>query len=112
MPSRCRSLTRRSASCCSKGVILRLVVAMMHPESIAAAVSRLMRGMARIGAPIEWVLSATTDLILHLFRLHAEPVPVTDEEIGFMLREGAARGHIPQAATAIVEKALRLGGRP
>jgi putative hemolysin len=86
-------------------------VAMMHPESIAAAVSRLMRGMARIGAPIEWVLSATTDLILHLFRLHAEPVPVTDEEIGFMLREGVATGHIPQAETAIVEMALRLGDR-
>ncbi len=86
-------------------------VAMMHAEGIPAAVSRLMRGMAKVGAPIEWVLSATTDLILRLFRLHAEPVPVTDEEIGFMLREGVAAGHIPQAETAIVEMALRLGDR-
>jgi len=37
--------------------------------------------------------------------------PVTDEEIGFMLREGAATGHIHQAETAIVEMALRLGDR-
>src|SRR5437763_13032136 len=86
-------------------------VAMMHPEDIAAAVSRLMRRMAQIGAPIEWVLSATTDLILRLLRLNAEPVPVTDEEIGFMLREGAAAGHIPIGETAIVEMALRLGER-
>ncbi len=37
--------------------------------------------------------------------------PVTDEEISFMLREGAATGHIPHAETAIVEMALRLGDR-
>jgi putative hemolysin len=37
--------------------------------------------------------------------------PVTDEEISFMLREGAATGHIPEAETAIVEMALRLGDR-
>ena len=36
---------------------------------------------------------------------------MTDEEIGFMLREGVAAGHIPPAETAIVEMALRLGDR-
>ncbi len=56
-------------------------------------------------------MSATTDLILRLLPLHGEPVPVTDEEIGFMLREGVAAGHIPLAETAIVEMALRLGER-
>jgi magnesium and cobalt exporter, CNNM family len=56
-------------------------------------------------------LSATTDLILRFLPLRAEPTPITDEEIGFMLREGVAAGHIPQAETAIVEMALRLGDR-
>jgi putative hemolysin len=46
-----------------------------------------------------------------LLPLHGEPPPVTDQEIGFMLREGVAAGHIPQAETAIVEMALRLGDR-
>jgi magnesium and cobalt exporter, CNNM family len=86
-------------------------VAMIHPERIGAALARFMRTMARIGAPIEWVLSTTTDLILRLLPMHEEPVPVTDEEIGFMLREGAAAGHIPIGETAIVEMALRLGER-
>lgn len=86
-------------------------VAIMHPEGIAAALARMMRRLAQIGAPIEWVLSATTDLILRLLPLRAEPVSVTDEEIGFMLREGAAAGHIPIGETAIVEMALRLGER-
>src|SRR5438270_10372477 len=86
-------------------------IAMIHPEGIAAALARFMRGMARIGAPIEWLLSTTTDLLLRLLPLHGEPSPVTDQEIGFMLREGVAAGHIPQAETAIVEMALRLGDR-
>jgi putative hemolysin len=86
-------------------------LALSHPERIAAKVARFMRWMARIGAPLEWFLSATTDLILRILPLKGEPPAVTDEEIGFMLREGVASGHIPPAETAIVEMALRLGDR-
>ncbi len=86
-------------------------IAMIYPEGIAAALARFMRAMARIGTPIEWLLSTTTDLLLRLLPLRGEPPPVTDQEIGFMLREGVAAGHIPQAETAIVEMALRLGDR-
>ena len=86
-------------------------IALSHPERIAAALARIMRWMARIATPLEWLLSATTDVILRVLPLHGEPVPVTDEEIGFMLREGVAAGHIPLAETAIVEMALRLGDR-
>jgi putative hemolysin len=86
-------------------------IALTHPERIAAAVAKMMRWMARFGAPLEWLLSATTDLILRMVPLRGEPPAVTDEEIGFMLREGVAAGHIPPAETAIVEMALRLGDR-
>ena len=86
-------------------------IAMIHPEGIAAALARFMRSLARIGAPIEWLLSTTTDLLLRLLPLRGEPAPVTDQEIGFMLREGVATGHIAQGETAIVEMALRLGDR-
>src|SRR5580658_2826720 len=40
-------------------------IALAHPERIAIALARLMRGIARVGAPIEWFLSASTDLVLH-----------------------------------------------
>ena len=86
-------------------------LALLRPEPIAAALARFMRGMARAAAPVEWMLSATTDLLLRLLPLRGGPGHVTDEEIGFMLREGVAAGHIPQAETAIVEMALRLGDR-
>jgi len=86
-------------------------VALFDPEHIASALGRFMRAFAIVGTPIEWLLSASADLILKLLPMRGEPVPVTDEEIGFLLREGAAAGHIPLGETAIVEMALRLGER-
>ncbi|HMD63669.1 MAG TPA: hemolysin family protein [Stellaceae bacterium] len=87
-------------------------IALLHPERIAATLARLMRAIGRVGAPIEWFLSASTDCVLRLLPLRNQgAAPVTDEEISFMLREGAATGHIPHAETAIVEMALRLGDR-
>jgi putative hemolysin len=87
-------------------------IALVYPEGIAAALARVMRGLARLGAPLEWFLSASTDLVLRLLPLRSEATaPVTDEEISFMLREGAAAGYIPKAETEIVEMALRLGDR-
>ena len=87
-------------------------IALLHPERIAAALARFMRAVARVGAPIEWFLSASTDFVLRLLPVRSQgAAPVTDEEITFMLREGVATGHIPLAETAIVEMALRLGER-
>src|SRR5437764_2407108 len=86
-------------------------IAMAHPEPIAAAVARFMRKMAQLATPLEWLLTASTDLILRILPVRVEAPPVTDEEIGFMLREGVAAGQIPLAETAIVEMALRLGDR-
>jgi magnesium and cobalt exporter, CNNM family len=86
-------------------------VALLDAERIASALARFMHALAVIGTPIEWFLSATADLILKLIPMRGEPTAVTDEEIGFMLREGVAAGHIPSAETAIVEMALRLGDR-
>ncbi|HTZ36896.1 MAG TPA: hemolysin family protein [Stellaceae bacterium] len=86
-------------------------IALGDAEGIATALARVMRALAFVGAPIEWLLSASADLILKLLPVRAEPAAVTDEEIAFMLREGVAAGHIPLAETAIVEMALRLGDR-
>src|SRR5262249_37731679 len=87
-------------------------IALLHPERIAAALAGVRGALARGGARVEWFLSASTDLVLRLLPLRNQgTAPVTDEEISFMLREGAATGHIPQAETAIVEMALRLGDR-
>src|SRR5262249_56434868 len=82
-----------------------------NPERIAGVLARFMRGMAAIGAPIELFLSASSDLILKLLPFRAEPTAITDEEIGFLLREGVAAGHIPKGETAIVAMAFRPADR-
>jgi putative hemolysin len=87
-------------------------IALFNPERIASALARFMRRLSALGAPLEWLLSAIADLILKLVPLRGRAVSaVTDEEIGFMLREGVAAGQILQGETAIVEMALRLGDR-
>jgi putative hemolysin len=87
-------------------------IALVEPERIAAALGRTMGRLAQATAPAAWLLSRSADLVLRLLPVRS-PMPdaVTDEEIGFMLREGAAAGHIPQGETRIVEMALRLGER-
>jgi magnesium and cobalt exporter, CNNM family len=86
-------------------------IALSNPERIAARIARPMRWVARLAAPLEWLLSATSDVILRLLPLRRDAPSVTDEEIAFMLREGAAAGHIPAGEAPIVEMALRLGDR-
>jgi putative hemolysin len=87
-------------------------IALFNPERIASALARFMRRLSALAAPLEWLLSAIADLILKLVPVRGRVMTaVTDEEIGFMLREGVAAGQIPQAETAIVEMALRLGDR-
>ncbi|HZT50899.1 MAG TPA: hemolysin family protein [Stellaceae bacterium] len=87
-------------------------IALGRPELIAARLSAVLRGMARLIGPIEWVLSASSNLVLRLVPSRtAEPAPVTDEEISLMLREATAAGHFEATETAIVQMALRLGDR-
>jgi putative hemolysin len=87
-------------------------IALSRPEFIASRMSGLLSFVARVAAPIEWVLSASTNLVLRLVPVkQIEPPPVTDEEITLMLREATAAGHIQAGETAIVQMALRLGDR-
>ena len=68
--------------------------------------------MAVVSTPVEWFLSASSNLVLRLVpRGPREPSAVTEEEIGLMLQEGAAAGHFHVGETAIVQMALRLGDR-
>jgi putative hemolysin len=71
-----------------------------------------MRGFSTVMAPAAWLLSTSTDLVLHLLPLpHGEQAAVTEDEINLMLREGAAAGHFHLGETAIAQMALRLGDR-
>ena len=87
-------------------------IALRRPETMAAHVAVLMATLARIAAPLEWLLSRTSDLVLKALPLRpAEPMAPTEQEIAYLLREAAAAGHFEQAEHAIIQMALRLGDR-
>ncbi len=87
-------------------------VALRRPEALARRLAPILSGMTRAVAPIAWVLSMSSSLVLRLIPVRpAEPAPVTEEEIAIMLREAQAAGHVHAAETAIVQMALRLGDR-
>src|SRR5581483_1604583 len=87
-------------------------IALNQPERLAALMARPMRALSRIAAPIAWLLTQTTDLVLRLIPIRKEAGGmVTDEEVKYLMREGARIGHFEQAERDIVEMALRLGDR-
>src|SRR5262249_27988337 len=50
-------------------------VALLDAERIASGLARFMRGAAIVGAPVEWLLSASADLVLRLLPLRGKPAP-------------------------------------
>lgn len=87
-------------------------LALGRPELIAARLSFVLRAMSRIAAPVERLLSMSSNLVLRLLPPRpGEPPPVTEEEITLMLREATAAGQFQAAETAIVQMVFRLGDR-
>ncbi len=87
-------------------------LAMSRPEVIASRLAWPMAILSRLAAPVVWLLSASTDLILRLipFRHGSEPA-VTDEEIKLLMQQGAEAGHFDPAEKTLVDMVLRLGDR-
>ena len=87
-------------------------IALGRPEAIAQRLSGFLRTLARLIGPVEWLLSASSNLVLRIVPARTgEASPVTEEEITLMLRDATAAGHFEAAETAIVQMALRMGDR-
>jgi len=87
-------------------------LALTHPEAIASAISRPMDVLARIGRPIVWLLSISTDTILRLFGVRGSKQPaVTIEEIKVLLEQGAEEGSVERSEHEMVTNVLNLDDR-
>ena len=87
-------------------------IALRRPEDIAARLSVFLLALSRIAAPVGWVLSGLSDLVLRLLPLKpASPTAATEQEIAMLMREATAAGHFEVAENAIIQAALRLGDR-
>ncbi len=85
-------------------------LALANPERIAGNIARPMKFLSKLGRPIVWLLSVSTEAVLHLLRVrHTESAPVTPEEITGLMEQGEEVGVFEEAETDIVESVFRLG---
>ncbi len=87
-------------------------LALQRPESIAVAIARPMRALSRFASPVVSVLSVSSDALMRVLgaKQSNEP-PITEEEIGLLLRQGAQAGVFDVQEPKLVEAVFRLGDR-
>lgn len=87
-------------------------LALNSPERITVWVARPMRWLSRVAAPLVWLLSTSTDLVVRLLRVQpSEEPPVTEEEMKRLLEQGMRAGVFEQTEKEVVRRALDLDDR-
>ncbi len=95
------------------GELVPKQLALRHPERISAVVAPGLLLLARVGAPVVWLLSKSSWLVLRVFRLHREERQgVTEEELKAVLAEGAQEGVLETEERQMIERVLRLADKP
>ena len=87
--------------------------ALRAPEPIAAVMALPMLWLARITAPIVWLLDRTSALVFRILRLNREnDSRVTAEELHLVVAEASNAGVIEESERAIISGVVRLADRP
>ncbi len=87
-------------------------IAFNNPERVAAAVAPMMSGLSVAGAPVVYLLRASTDTLVRLLRIPDRPeTSVTEEEVKLMIAEGARAGVFHVAERDMINGVLRLADR-
>jgi putative hemolysin len=95
------------------GEIVPKQFALRSPEPIASLVSRPMRWLSTLTAPVVWLLNHTSSLVFHLlgFSRQAEST-VTAEELHLVVAEAQTAGVLEESERAIISGIVRLADRP
>ena len=95
------------------GELVPKQLALRTPETIAIQLARPVAVLARVTAPIVWLLGRSSDLVLRLMGMSetARQV-VTEEELKALLTEGAQAGVLEHEERDIIERVLRLADKP
>ncbi|MCU0560954.1 MAG: hemolysin family protein [Desulfobacterales bacterium] len=87
-------------------------VALSRAEAISARMAPAMWALSKVGAPVVYLLSRSTDFVLKVFGFKpaAEP-PVTEDEVKRMIEQGTQVGVFEPSEQEMVERVFRLGDR-
>ncbi len=84
-------------------------IALYAPETVASLASRPMRFISKVTSPVVWFLTASTNLLLKLFRLDgAKDVAVTEDEVRAMIAQGTRVGVFEESEQDLLESIIRL----
>ncbi len=87
--------------------------ALRSPEPIAVLVATPMKWLARITAPVVWVLDKSSGLVFRLLGMNRESENrVTAEELHMLVAEATHSGVIEEHERSIISGVVRLADRP
>lgn len=94
------------------GELLPKRIGLSYAEPVAIRVAGIMLFLARVAAPVVWLLRVSTEGILRTLHLgRAVDASVTEEEVKSMLAEGARTGIFKPAEKEMIEGVMRLADR-
>jgi len=95
------------------GELVPKQIALRAPERIAARVARPLSLLARISAPVVWLLGRSSAVVLRLLGAHQPAAAsVTEEEVKALVEEGAQAGVLELEERDMIARVLRLADRP
>jgi len=85
-------------------------VAMKNAESIALGLSMVVSFIAKLFAPVVWLLTKSTNLILWMLKIdpHVDLYEVSEEEIRIMVDVGSEKGVIDHEKKMIIENVFEF----
>jgi putative hemolysin len=95
------------------GELVPKQIALRSPEPIAAVMALPMTWLARIAAPVVWLLDSTSSMLFRLIGLsHESEDQVTAEELHLIVAEASKSGVIEEHERSIISGVVRLADRP
>jgi putative hemolysin len=94
------------------GELVPKTIALNNPEAIAIFLSPLMGIIGKVTYPVVWFLSISTKIVIKLFRIKdKKEVPITEEELRILLKQGSEHGVIEKEESDIINEVIRFGDK-
>jgi putative hemolysin len=85
-------------------------IGMNNPEKVALTVAKPMYYFSKVGKPLIWLLSKSTELVLKIFGIKQNNEPdVTEEEITQLIEQGVFSGVVDKIEHEMVEQIFYMG---
>jgi putative hemolysin len=87
-------------------------IALQHPEGIAIRLAPLMQGLGRFTGPVVRFLTFSSELVLRLLGRHkVEEMPITEDDVMALVREGTAEGTLEAAEADLISSVFAFTER-